>query len=472
VPSTVERVSPSRVKLTLTVPFEELKPGIDKAYRDVARSVNLPGFRKGHVPAALIDQRYGREALLQQALNEQLPELYNAAIVENSLHPLGQPEVEVVKLEDDEPVEVTAEVDVRPDFEVPDASKIAVTVDSAIVSDAAVNERLDLLRQRFATYTDLDRAAAAGDVVNIDVAASQGGVDRPEESAKGISYVVGAGGLYDGLDKALTGLAAGQSKTFATKLPAGEKADVTVTVNHVQQRVLPRVDDDFAQLVSEYDTADDMIAGLRDGLERMGRVGQVNQARDKVLDAVIEQTGFELPQHVLDAEIAARRQDIENQLARAGMSVDRYLRESGEETAATEDEFWGDIASRTERGLRAQLVLDKLADDEEMTVSQEDLSEYIVAKAEEDGVTPDQEANHMMQHNHTQEWLGEIRRGKALNLLVGRASVKDTDGRRIDAARIRPDGTLGEMTSSEAGGATAGSVKAARPAKRTSKAKG
>jgi len=446
--------------MTMTVPFEDLQPAIDKAYKDIARNVNLPGFRKGKVPASLIDQRYGRGAVLQEALNAQLPDLYAAAIDENKLTPLGQPDLDIVKLEDGEIVELTAEVDVRPDFEIPDVSDLAVTVDPDTVDDAAVTERLDLLRARFATYNDLDTPAKDGDVVSIGLEASQGGVEVPEASAPAMTYVVGAGGLVDGLDKAITGLKVGESKKFATKLVggehAGEKADVTVTVDKVQERVLPRVDDDFAQMVSEYDTAPEMLDGLREGLERMARVGQANQARDKVLDAIIERTGFELPQNVLDAELAGRREDIENQLAGAGLSIERYLAEVGDETAKTPEEFWDDLATSTERNLRARLILDKLSEDAtDITVTQEDLSEFLVAKAQEDGVTPDQEAQHMMEHNHLAEWMGEIRRGKALTQLVGGVNVKDTDGRKVDIARIGHDGTLGEMTTAEAGEAAA-----------------
>jgi len=457
----------------MTVPFDDLQPAIDKAYKDIARSVNLPGFRKGHVPASLIDQRYGRGAVLQEAINAQLPDLYNAAVDENKLTPLGQPEIDIVKLEDGEVIELTAEVDVRPDFELPDVGDLSVTVDPSTIDDAAVNERLDLLRQRFATYNDLDRPAADGDVVGIDLAASQGGVDLPEASAPAMTYIVGSGGLVDGLDKAVTGLTVGQAKKFSTKLVggehAGEKADVTVTVNKVQERVLPRVDDDFAQLVSEYDTAGEMLDGLRDGLERMARVGQANQARDKVLDALVERTDFELPPKVLEAELAARRQDIEDQLAGAGLSVERYLQEIGDDTITTPDQFWDDLSDRTEKNLRARLILDKLSEDAtDITVTQEDLTEFIVAKAQDDGVTPDQEAQHMMEHNHLAEWMGEIRRGKALTQVVGQVSVKDTDGRKVDISRIRPDGTLGEMTTAEA--EPTATTKAAKPAKAKKKA--
>ncbi|MCL2783761.1 MAG: trigger factor [Propionibacteriaceae bacterium] len=445
-PSTVEQLSPTRAKVTITVPFADLAPAIDKAYKDIARNVNLPGFRRGHIPASLIDQRFGRGAVLQEAINAQLPDLYNQAVADNKLHPMGQPEIDIAKLEDGEVVELTAEVDVRPEFQLPDIDGIAVRVDPSVVSDQAVNERLDLLRQRFATFTDLDRAAAKDDVVIIDIAASQDGVDLVDADAKGVSYVVGAGGLIDGLDEAVTGLTAGQSKTFETQLVGGpqmgEQADVTVHVSKVQQRVLPPVNDEFAQMVSEYDTVDEMMGGLREGLERIERAGQLNAARDKVLDAVIEQCDFELPQAVLDDEVSSHRQDIEQQLARAGLSVERYLAESTEETATTPDEFWDGIAARSERALRARIVLDKVAEDEEVDVTQEDLSEFIVSKAMEDGMTPDQEAQHMMEHDHLAEWVGEIRRGKAVDLLVGRAVVKDTDGRKLDLSLVRSDGTV------------------------------
>ena len=445
-PSTVEQLSPSRVKLTIAVPFEELAPAIEKAYAEVARNINIPGFRRGHVPASLIDQRFGRGAVLQDAINNQLPQLYTQAVNEHGLHPLGQPEIDIAKLEDGEEIELTAEVDVRPDFDLPDPASISVRVDSAVVEDKAVSERLDLLRQRFATFTDLDRPAQADDVVTIDISASQDGVDLSDETMKGANYVVGSGGMVEGLDEAVTGLSAGQSKTFAAKLVGGphfeQAADVTVTVTKVAQRVLPPVNDEFAQMVSEYDTVDEMMAGLRDGLERIERSGQLNAARDAVLDEVLKQTDFELPPQVLAAEVEAHHQDIEQQLARAGLSVERYLAEAPDEPANTPEEFWDTIDKRSERALRAQIVLDKLADDVQVEVTQEDLSEFIVNKAMEDGVTPDQEAQHMMQHDHMNEWVGEIRRGKALDYLVGQATVKDSDARLLDLSLVRPDGTV------------------------------
>jgi len=470
VPSTVEELETTRVKLTVTVPFDDLTPGIDKAYQELARSTNVPGFRKGHVPASFIDQRFGREAVLAQALDDQLSDIYEQAIKENQLSPLGQPEVEIVCLEDGQPIELTIEVDVRPEFAVPDARSMTIKVDPAIVSDETVNGRLDLLRQRFATFNDLDRAATKDDVVVFDLEASQDGKKLPDSSAKAMTYVVGAGGLVEGLDEAVTGLAAGESKAFTTKLAggkhAGETAEVTVAVKQVQERILPKVDNDFAQLVSEYDTAAEMITGLREGLEKIELVNQANAARDKLVDTMLEAASFDLPTQLVENSLADRRQEIEDQLAKAGLSLERYLDESPDEVAKTEDEFWDDIKQRTERSLRAQILLEKAAEDEEVGVTQEELSQLIVQRAIEDGIAPEQEAQHMMEHGHLPSWLGEIRRSKTLRLLLQRADIRDTEGRKLlDLAQVRPDGSLDEPLPDT------GSGKAKTPAKTATKTK-
>ena len=467
-PSTVEQLSPTRVKLIIQVPRADLAPAVERAYRSIAASINVPGFRRGKVPQALIDQRIGRATVLEDALNDQLPDLFNKAVAEQGLHPLGQPDMDVGDLEGDGVIEVTAEFDVRPDFDLPAMSGITVRVESASVSDEAVNERLDLLRQRFATFKELDRPAAVGDSVVLDITASQNGVDLREADAMGVNYVVGSGELLDGLDDAVAGLKAGDSATFETTLQGGPKmgeaADIHIVVIQVRERELPPVNDEFAQMVSEYDTVGEMMGGLRDGLERMERVGQMNAARDQVLDAVIEATKFELPPAVLEAEIEGRREEIEEQLARAGLSLERYLAESETRKGTTPDEFWADIAARSERSLRARLLLDKVAGDETIEVSEEDLGELIVAKAMESGNTPDDEARHMMDHGHVNDWVGEIRRAKAIDILVNRAVIKDSDGRKVDLSLVRSDGTVAAPQ------AAASSVPKDKPAAKSKKA--
>ena len=436
-PSTVEQLSPSRVKLTVEIPFTDLKPHLDKAYREIAQQITIPGFRKGKVPNLVIDQRFGRGAVLQEAINAALPAAYEAAVTEASVIPLGEPEVEVTKLEDGSLVEFTAEVDIRPDFEVADVSNVNVTVDPLPDTDSEVEQRIEVLRARFATNTEVDRPAAEGDVVTINLVGARDGEPLPDATAEGITYKIGGGGMLDGLDEAVTGLSAGESKEFSSTLVGGplegEPADITVTVTKVSEQELPAVDDEFAQLVSEFDTVEEMKADLASSVAELSKLEQAAKGRDKVLEALVDATALELPERLLTGEIEARKEQINEQLKRAGLSLERYL-ESAEEEAKTPEEFWTELETSTERGLKAQLILDKIADDSEVGVDQADLSELLVRKAAQAGTSPEQEAQHMMEHNHTMAWMQEIRRNKALALVVGKATVTDTEGNPVDVS--------------------------------------
>ena len=447
-PSTVEKLGPTRVKLTIEIPFADLKPHLDKAYTDIASQVNIPGFRKGKVPAAVIDQRFGRGAVLQEAINAALPNAYSAAVTESDIVPLGQPEIEVTKLEDGDVVEFTAELDVRPDFDLPAFAELVGEVAPVSEDQTEVDQRIELMRQRFATREDKDGAAEDGDVVTIDLEASQDGKPVLEGSATGLAYKVGSGGMIEGLDAAVTGLKAGEKADFTAELlggPAkGENADVTVTVEKVQTETLPVVDDEFAQMISEFDTVEEMRADLADAVVRMARVDQLNAARDAVVADLVSKTPFDLPEAMLNAEIEGRKQQITEQLARAGYSVEDYLAESEDETATTEEEFWAQVAENAETSLKAQIILDRLADEQEVGVEQAELTEMLFRRAQQSGSSPEQEMQHMIEHNHAPEWMAEIRRSKVLGSIVSEATVTDTDGNVVDVTAIRPDGTLAE----------------------------
>lgn len=447
-PSTVEQLSPSRVKLTIDMPFEELKPSLDKAYAEIAQQVTIPGFRKGKVPAAIIDQRYGRGMVLQEAINDALPNAYGQAVVEHKLVPLGQPEIDVTNLEDGKSVQFTAEVDVRPEFDLPAFEEVSVEVDPIEVSDDDFNQRLDMLRERFATNKDVDRTAKDGDLVTVDLEGSQNGEALEDATAEGIQYKLGSGGMLEGMDEAIAGLKVGESKTFTSKLLGGahrdEDADIKVTVTKVQEQELPEIDDEFAQMVSQFDTADEMRADLRKSLENMARMEQAADARDKVLEAVIAKTDFELPKNLVEAEVEARKNQVNQQLASAGLSIEQYLNDAEDETAETEEDFWAEIEKRSMDALKAQIVLDKMADDNEYEVGQEELTQMIFTKAQQNGTSPEQEIQHMQEHNHLPEWMQEIRRSKALADMVSAASVSDTAGASIDLAKMGPDGSLVE----------------------------
>jgi trigger factor len=457
VPSTVEQLSPTRVKITVEVPFTELKPSMDKTYREIARSVNIPGFRRGKVPPLVIDQRVGRGAVIQEALNDALPRLYGQAVSDNHLAPLAQPEVEVTRLEDGDLLEFTAEVDVRPEFELPDFSTLSATVDEAEVSEEDVDERLEVLRQRFGSQIAVDRPAQEGDIVTLDLLATKDGDPLPDATATDLDYTIGSGSMLEGLDEAVTGLSAGDTANFTSTLVGGPlqgtEADISATISKVQEQELPALDDDFAQQASEFDTMEEVRADFRSSLQNLARVEQANRARDAVLEDLISKVDLDIPDNLRAADLQSRKDSIISQLDAAGLSMASYLAESGE--AETEEEFWADLENRSAEALRAQIILDKVAEERELGADQNDLTQHIIRRAQRDGSTPQQIADHLQEHpHHIDEYVQEIRRGKALSLIVNAATVTDTVGNPVDVSAGADDTLLppgSEIESAETG---------------------
>jgi trigger factor len=447
VPSTVEQLSPTRVKITVEVPFADLKPSMDKAYAEVAKSVNIPGFRRGKVPPMVIDQRFGRGAIIQEAFNDSWQSFYGAALTENNLSPLAQPDVEVTKLEDGDLIEFTAEVDVRPDFELPEFTTLQAQVDALDVPDTLVESQVDGLRSRFGSRETVERSAGDGDIVTIGLVASQDGEQLADGTADDLEYTIGSGQMLDGLDEAVIGLAAGESANFVSTLVSGprqgEEADIQVTVSKVQTAELPEADDEFAQEASEFDTIEELRSNIRERLTRMARLEQASQARDAVLENLLSQVDIEVPEHLLSSEIDTRRQQITEQLAQAGLTVERYLADIGDDQ--TEEEFWADLEQRSEQALKAQIILDKVADEHAIGVDQNDLTQHILRKAQADGVPPQQVADHLQEHpHHIEEYMLEIRRGKALAMIVESATVTDSNDAIVPLAGLHEDGSYAE----------------------------
>jgi trigger factor len=441
VKSAVETLNPTRVKLTVEVPFEELKPSLDAAYKKIAQQISIPGFRKGKVPAAIIDQRIGREPVLEQAVNDSIPTLYVQALEENELEPLSQPEVDIAGYGDGQPLEFSVELDVAPDITVPDYDGLEVTVDDADVSDADVEEQVDALRERFGTLTDVERPAAKDDFVTIDLSAAKDGEPIDEAQTTGYSYQVGSGTMLDGLDDALEGMAVGESKTFTSQLVGGDHAgqdvDVTVAVTAVKEQELPDVDDDFAQMASEFDTVDELRGDLTERLRRAKRVEQAGAARDAVLEQLLDMVEIPLPDRVVADEKQARREQINQQLAYAGLTEQQYLESEGQ----TVDEFEADLERRVRDALAARFLLDDVAKTEQLGVDEGELTQQIVRRAQQVGMQPDQFAQQAMQQGQVPELVGEVRRGKALALIVEAANVVDQSGSPVELKRLLPDGT-------------------------------
>ncbi|TDB96989.1 trigger factor [Actinomadura sp. 7K534] len=455
----VEELTPTRVKLTVEVPFDELKPNLDKAYKEISQQVRIKGFRPGKVPAPLIDKYVGRGAVLQEAVNDALPELYGRAVEESELFVLGQPDVEVTELDDGTQFAFTAEVDIRPKFEVPDYDGLEVVVDDAEVTDEQVDETIGNLRERFASLTNAERAAEEGDFVTIDLVAKIDGEEIEDASTSGYSYEVGSKSAIEGLDEALVGLSAEEEKTFTGTLVggerAGEEAEITVTVQSVKVKNLPELDDEFAQLASEFDTIDELRDDVRARLGRQVKMQQLSEARDKALEALLEKVDIPLPEKIVEEEVGRRNQQLEQQLQMAGMTKEDYL--SGEEK--TEEEFDTEVADAARLAVKGGFVLDQLAVQEELNVENEELSEYVVTQAMQMGVQPQQLAEYLTQNNQLPAIVSEVLRNKALNLVVEHVTVKDESGNEIDVDALQRElnGETGEtVQAEEAAGEDAG----------------
>ncbi|RKR29743.1 trigger factor [Arthrobacter oryzae] len=427
--SAVENLTPTRVKLNVEVPFEELKPSIAEAYKTVASQIQVPGFRKGKVPSKLIDQRVGRGYVLETAINEGLNGWYQAAVQETGIRPLSRPEVEITEVPDpsatDGELKFHAEVDIRPEIELPDYAGIKVEVAAAESSDADVDKALDELRGRFGTLKSVDRPAADGDFLTIDIAASIDGAEV--DSAAGLSYQVGAGTMLEGLDEAVTGLSADEDAIFDTTLVggdhAGESAQVKVTVKAVKERELPVADDDFAQLASEFDT----LAELREDLAKQAAeskvVEQGVEARDKVLDKLVELVAVPVPESIVEEQLEQH------------FSAENAHGDGEHDT----EEHRAEVKANTERAFQNEIILDAIAEKEEVNVSQNELIDYIVTTAGQYGMDPNQFAQIIDQSGQVPMMVSEVRRRKALAVVLGQAEVTDSEGNKVDLSDfVRP----------------------------------
>ena len=434
--STVEHLNPTRVKLSVEVPFDELKPHFDKAYGALAGQVRVPGFRPGKVPARILDARLGRGTILSEVVNDAVPAKYGQAVGEANLKVMGQPEIEVTRIDDGEKLEFTAEVDVRPDIAIPDLDAVTVQVEDIVVSDSDIDEQVDALRERFATVTGADRPAADGDIVVLDLSATVDGQDVPDAASTGLSYTVGRGDLVTGLDEALTGRSAGDTATFTTELEAGEhagrQAEVTVALTTVSERVLPEVDDDFAQLASEFDTVAEMRADLSERIARVKRMEQGAAARDAVLQALLEAIDIPVPEAAVTTEYEARQHDAVHSFDHDEGALNTFLEGQGQ----TREEFDAQTRQAAEEAVRAQLLLDTMADDAEVGVDQEEFTERIIYAAQRSGVAPDEYFQRLQEANQIGAVIADVRRGKALAAAVQRATVTDASGNVLDVAAL------------------------------------
>ncbi|MGO9156796.1 trigger factor [Mycobacterium sp.] len=434
--TSVEQLSPTRVRLSVEVPFSELEPDFQRAYKELAKQVRVPGFRPGKAPAKLLEARIGRSAIVEQVINEALPSRYGQAVTESEVHPLGQPDIDVTKKEYGQDLAFTAEVDVRPEITLPDLHALTISVDPIEVTDEDVEAELQSLRARFGSLKDVDRPVVDGDLATIDLSATADGEDLPGASAEGMSHEVGSGRLIAGLDDALVGLSIDESRVFTAQLAtgehAGQDAEVTVTVRSIKERELPEADDEFAQLASEFDTIDELRASLSDRVRMVKRARQAEQIQNVTMDALLEQVEVPLPEAIVQAQYDGA---IHNALH--GLDHDEArLAEVLTARGSSREEFEAETRSAAEKDVKRQLVLDALADDLEIQVGQDDLTERLLMTSRQYGIEPQQLFSYLQENNQLPAMFADVRRGLTMAAVVEAATVSDTDGNAIDTSEF------------------------------------
>lgn len=434
--STVEQLSPTRVRINVEVPFAELEPDFQRAYKELAKQVRLPGFRPGKAPAKLLEARIGREAMLDQIVNDALPSRYGQAVAESDVQPLGRPNIEVTKKEYGQDLQFTAEVDIRPKISPPDLSALTVSVDPIEIGEDDVDAELQSLRTRFGTLTAVDRPVAVGDVVSIDLSATVDGEDIPNAAAEGLSHEVGSGRLIAGLDDAVVGLSADESRVFTAKLAAGEhagqEAQVTVTVRSVKERELPEPDDEFAQLASEFDSIDELRASLSDQVRQAKRAQQAEQIRNATIDALLEQVDVPLPESYVQAQFDSVLHSALSGLNHDEARFNELLVEQGSSRAT----FDAEARTASEKDVKRQLLLDALADELQVQVGQDDLTERLVTTSRQYGIEPQQLFGYLQERNQLPTMFADVRRELAIRAAVEAATVTDSDGNTIDTSEF------------------------------------
>ena len=418
--SAVESISATRVRISIDVDFTDLEPHVKRAYQSISERVVIPGFRKGKVPRAMIDQRVGRGTVLDEAINNALPDFYTQAARENDVLVVGRPTVDIKELKDNELVKFEVEVDIRPEIKLPDFSKLEVSVDDVKVTDKDVEDQIEALRIRFGTLTTVEKDAASGDFVSIDLVARVDGKEIEGGSANGISYEVGSNRMIDGLDAALEGMKVEESKKFNAPLVGmkeGETGEVEVTLKAVKKRELPELNDDFAKLASEFETLKELEADVRERLTRLKSMEQGAQARDNLLKLLLDTVEIPVPENLVNDEVHDHLEK-ENRLE--------------DETHRKE------VTEEVTRSVRGDFLLDAIVKSEEVQVSEAELTEYLIRTAARYQMTPDQFVQQITQAGQVATLMAEVARTKGLAVVLERVTVKDASGNKVDLSALAP----------------------------------
>lgn len=418
--SAVETLSPTRVRISIDVDFKELEPHVKTAYQTISEKVVIPGFRKGKVPASLIDQRVGRAAVLDEAINAALPNFYTQVTREHDVLPIGRPAVDITSLEDNKAVSFTVEVEIRPEITLPDFSTMEIKVDDVKVTEKDIDEQIDALRARFGTLTTVEKVVENGDFVSMDLLASVDGKELDGGSANGISYEVGSKKMIVGLDEALVGMKAGETKSFNAPLVGmeeGQTGDIAVTVQAVKTRELPELNDEFAKLASEFDTLEELKKDTTERLTRLKAMEQGAQARDLLVKQLIETMNVPVPEGIVEEEVHAH------------LEKENRLEDEAHRKEVTEE---------IKMSIATDFILDAIVRKEEVQVTDMEMTEYLVRSASRYGMGPEQFIQEVQQSGQVATLVADVTRTKALAVALERVKVTDASGRNVDLEALRP----------------------------------
>lgn len=418
--SSVEKISPTRIKLSIDVEISELKPYIDSAYKTISERLNIPGFRKGHIPPAMVDQRVGRAGVIDEAITASLSPLYSQAIKDNEIHVIGRPTVEITNVKEDEGFSFTSEVDVRPELTLPNFSEITLTVDDVEATEEEINIQIEQLRTHFGTLTTVEKKIESGDFVAINLLAKINGEEIEGGTANDISYEVGTNQMVDGMDEAIIGLSAGEKTTFDTQLVGqkdDEKGTVTVEINAVKKRDLPELNEDFAKLASEFETLAELRADISQRVLNMKKVNQGTQARDLLVEKLTKDIQIPLPQNVIDDEVNAHLEG---------------------EGRLEDDKHRAEVTEEVTTSLTREILFDNIIQAEQVSVNENELTEYLFRASQRYGMTPEQFIKEVTDANQVTTMVAEVARAKALAGVLARVKVVTTSGKPVDLEDLAP----------------------------------
>lgn len=443
--TSVERIDTHKVKLRVEVPPEEFGKDLDRAYREVAQQVRIPGFRKGKAPRKVIDVQVGREAVLGEFLEDAVPGYYREALRENDLAPIADPDLDVEQLEEGKPFVFTATIEIRPRLKLEASEYRGVEVErpAVEVSEEEVERMLDSLRERFAELEPVTRPARSGDYAVIDLRATIHGEEVPEGTRTDYLYEVGSGELGSKLDAELEGKRAGEILKLNDRLSeaagerAGQEVSFQVLVKEVKGKKLPDLDDGFARTASEFDTLEELRGALREQIRSSKERAADAEVRDRVLQTLIDRVDVELPETLVDREIEHRVLHARERAERLGVTLDRLLSAQG----VDELRFRADARDHAVRAIKADLVLEAVARAEDIQVTAEEIGSEIAGLAASLGREPEEVARSLDRTGQVVSLAGDIIRSKALDVLVEHARIRPEGGPPGDTGPAEPSET-------------------------------